>query len=112
MQKLIVILAALALSSPAAGAPRTARCLVASAGNPTWEGPCRFDAERGGSFTISAPERFGADIEQISVTITSPGVAEVRGLTADGIISRWGTARRSRRDRACWTGEDFNVCIY
>jgi len=46
----------------------------------------------------------------ISVTMISPGVAEVRGLTRAGINSRWGEARRSTQDRSCWTGSDFQIC--
>jgi hypothetical protein len=33
-------------------------------------------------------------------------------LTDEGINSRWGRAIRSRRDRACWVGEDFTICAY
>jgi hypothetical protein len=46
------------------------------------------------------------------VQIVQPGVAEVRGLTRAGINSRWGSAQRSKRDRACWRGSDFWVCAY
>jgi hypothetical protein len=46
----------------------------------------------------------------ISVSVVRPGVAEVRGLTKRGINSRWGEARRSKSNRACWVGEDFKIC--
>ena len=46
-----------------------------------------------------------------SASRSSPGVAEVRG-DPGRINSRWGEARRSRRDRACWVGEDFSICVY
>lgn len=110
-------LAAFALAAAAFSATpalaRPARCVVSGSDMPTWRGPCRFLPERGGSFSIS-PGRgsFGDGIDLISVSIVSPGVAEVRGLTDDGINSRWGEARRSRRDRACWVGEDFSICVY
>jgi hypothetical protein len=92
---------------------RTARCVVESAGEPTWRGACNFFAERGGSFSVTPLRgRFGEGISDISVSIISPGIAEVRGLTTDGINSRWGETRRSRRDRACWVGEDFSICVY
>ncbi|HST37073.1 MAG TPA: hypothetical protein VLK25_10655 [Allosphingosinicella sp.] len=98
---------------PATAAPRSARCVIASAESATWRGPCMFLAERGGSFSISPPRGdFGDGIDIISVSLIRPGVAEVRGLTSDGINSRWGEARRSTRDRACWIGEDFSICVY
>ncbi len=108
---LLVGLAALAL--PAAAEARPARCVVQSAGAPIWRGPCDFVPDRGGSFGIQPLRgRFPGGVSDISVAIIAPGVAEVRGLTRDGINSRWGEARRSRRDKACWAGEDFSVCVY
>ena len=41
-----------------------------------------------------------------------PGVAEVYGITTSGINSRWGPARRSSKDKACWVGTDFSICVY
>jgi hypothetical protein len=93
---------------------RLVRCVIASAGAPTWRGPCWFTPEgRDGSFSV-APQRgdFADGIGSISLMVNRPGVGEVRGLTAQGINSNWGTARRSPRDRACWIGEDFSVCVY
>jgi hypothetical protein len=52
------------------------------------------------------------NITDISVYIVSPGIAEVRGLTIYGNNSRWGPAIRSKKDLACWTGSDFEVCAY
>ena len=115
MKKMILLAGAtLALLASPATAARTARCVIQSEGEATWRGPCRFFPDgRGGSFAV-APVRgsFGDGIDLISVSVISPGVAEVRGNTSDGINSRWGEARRSRRDPACWVGEDFSVCAY
>jgi hypothetical protein len=93
--------------------PREARCVVKAAGAPDYRGPCRFSPEEGGSFTIEPARRraFGNGVTSISASLIAPGVAEVRGLTRDGVNSRWGEARRSRRDRACWLGSDFSVCV-
>lgn len=92
---------------------RPARCVVRSTGDPAWRGPCDFIPDGGGSFGIQpARGRFPGGIGFISVSLIRPGVAEVRGLTRDGINSRWGEARRSRRDPACWLGSDFSVCVY
>jgi hypothetical protein len=99
------------VAAPAAARP--ARCIVQSAGAPIWRGGCDFVPDRGGSFGIQPLRgRFPGGISDISVAIVAPGVAEVRGLTPAGINSRWGEAHRSRRDKACWTGEDFSVCVY
>ena len=103
--------AALALAAPAQ-AQRTARCAVASSGS-SWTGPCLFSAERGGSFSIRRRDgrAFPGGATSISVAIAG-SEADVRGLTRDGINSRWGMASRDRRDRACWRGSDFRVCAY
>ncbi len=71
-----------------------------------------FDPGKNGSFAVSlSDEKPIIDkITMISVTIVGKGQAEVRGLTTDGINSRWGPAERSETDPACWTGTDFEVC--
>lgn len=48
------------------------------------------------------------EILSVSIVEISRGTAEVSGVTRDGINSRWGQARR---DGACWSGEDFRICI-
>ena len=107
---------AAAFALPAAATQeRSARCVVRS-GAQVYRGPCKFLPEDGkGSFSLG-PEnrsrRFFGGVTSLSVTILSPGVADVRGGTADGINSRWGEARRSPRDRACWVGAGFSVCAY
>jgi hypothetical protein len=91
---------------------RVAQCRVESAGRIQVSGPCRFTAEKGGSFALENSNRsrplFG-EIIMVSVAIVSPGVAEVHGLTQSGNNSRWGQARRSKRDGACWEGADFRI---
>ena len=105
--------AAATFALPADAAGRRARCVVSS-GSETYRGPCNFIAERGGSFSVSAVGRrfIVGRVTDVSVAVLRPGAAEVRGLTAQGVNSRWGEARRSSRDRACWVGADFSVCAY
>ena len=102
------------VAAPAEAKPRTATCSIKSAGAPAYRGPCRFVPEEKGSFSVEPVGRraFAGGVTSIGVWIVSPGVAEVRGLTREGINSRWGEARRSKRDRACWAGSDFSVCVY
>jgi len=107
--------AALCLLAAAAPAkPRAARCALSGGAETPYSGPCLFAAEKGGSFTIIPAGRrtFMGDVTSVSVYVTGGGSAEVRGLTGDGVNSRWGEARRSRRDPACWQGSDFKVCVY
>lgn len=93
--------------------PRAATCAVKSSGNAAYRGPCTFAVEGNGSFTIApAGKRRFPGVASISLYVIEPGLGEVRGLTRDGINSRWGEARRSRRDRACWQGSDFSICVY
>ena len=109
---LLVALAALPFSAHAKSGP--AHCLVRSAGEKPYSGPCRFLPEAKGSFSIEPVGRraFSGEVTGVTVFLTGPGAAEVSGLTTSGINSRWGTARRSRRDGACWEGSDFRVCVY
>jgi hypothetical protein len=78
------------------------------------DGPCSFLAEdRDGSFSLAALDGKSPlypGILVVSVAVVAPGQADVRGLTAGGINSRWGEARRSKADPACWIGSDFEVC--
>lgn len=92
---------------------KPARCVIDS-GPERYIGPCDFRASQGGSFTL-LPVRgrsLMTGLTSLTVSIVSSGVADVRGLTLAGVNSRWGEARRSRRDRACWVGEDFSICAY
>ncbi|MEM7155238.1 MAG: hypothetical protein AAF799_20485 [Myxococcota bacterium] len=100
-------------AAPAPTGGGNARCLVTS-GSESYDGRCTFKPDGGtGSFSITPvgePDFFGAN--PLMVSIAEPGVAEVRGLTKDGISSRWGEAKRSATDRACWDGDDFSICAY
>lgn len=89
-------------------------CRVKSSGASPYSGPCDFKAEGGnGSFSITpVGEATIGGATVISVSILEKGNAEVRGLTKDGVNSRWGEAKRSDKDKACWTGSDFEVCAY
>ncbi|QCI66354.1 hypothetical protein [Phreatobacter stygius] len=114
----LVALAAV-LASLAAAAPAVARdvsCRIEQQGKVVLDRTCDFQADgRDGSFVLSARGRHGnllPRISMVTVSVVSPGVAEVRGLTLDGINSRWGEARRSARDGACWEGSDFRICAH
>lgn len=95
---------------------RDARCRIYQNGQLALDRICDFQPDgRNGSFAISSVRRGNAllpGITLVTVSVFRPGVAEVRGLTRDGINSRWGEARRSSRDRACWVGSDFRICVY
>lgn len=113
-----VLAASLVVASLPAVAAETrgwpARCVITNVGTPAWRGPCLFAPEgRDGSFTVTPRNgAFPDGVGAISVGVTRPGLADVRGLSSQGVNSRWGPARRSARDRACWVGEDFSVCVY
>lgn len=74
--------------------------------------------EPSGSFSLSNPDKdkplykYSDDkILIVSVSILDKKVAEVRGLTSSGINSRWGDAKKSAKDKSCWVGEDFKICV-
>ena len=108
------LLALTAADAVAQGKSRLVDCRVESEGKVQVSGKCRFTPDAGGSFTIehADPKRatFFGEITSITVSVIAPGVAEVRGLTRQGVNSRWGEARRSTQDRACWQGSDFKIC--
>ncbi len=90
---------------------RPVRCMLT--GSVHYAGKCDF-TNAGASFSLAPIGRasFPGGVNPVSVAIVAPGVAEVRGLTREGINSRWGEARRSKRDPACWEGSDFRICAY
>jgi hypothetical protein len=102
------------LAAAAPAAARDVSCTIEQEGKVVLDRVCDFQPDgRDGSFILSARGGKGELIRRISsvtVSVIEPGVAEVRGLTRDGINSRWGEARRSRRDGACWEGSDFRIC--
>ena len=106
-----------ATDKPAVAAKRpgakSAKCKITTGGE-VLKGPCLFEAGPKGSFSVETDKIPGLKnrISSISVWMIDKGTAEVRGLTKDGINSRWGQAQRSETDKACWTGSDFEVCAY
>ncbi len=104
-------LGALTLATPAMA--KNARCVIDSEGT-SYRGPCEYHVAKGGTFTVTPVREntFAGGATSITVFVMRAGVAEVRGLTDSGINSRWGRAVRSRRDGACWVGDDFKVCVY
>ncbi len=93
---------------------RPVKCLIETPGE-VFQGQCDFDPGQRGSFSLSATPgsgRFLSTASVVSVGIYAPGRADVRGLTRDGISSRWGEAVRSTRERACWRGADFRICAW
>lgn len=109
---LLLFVSIVSLLPPLAAQAKPAICTVKQNGAIQFSGPCQFQQFGGdGSFSI-VNARGGvivARVTQISVYIMR-GMAEVRGLTVDGIHSRWGSARRNVNDPACWDGSDFQIC--
>ena len=94
---------------------RVVDCRIDSGHQTIYNGKCKFMPDGGGSFTLAHPRRdrdLTTNIMMVSVSVLGGGYAEVRGLTTSGNNSRWGEARRSSRDRACWKGQDFRVCAW
>lgn len=112
MRLLQALLVALCLYFPAVAAQAdNATCEITVKGERV-DGPCRFQPHRGGSFSIAMMDgRLMGGATSLSLDVLSAGVGEVRGLTAFGVRSRWGEARRMEQDRACWRGTDFTLCV-
>lgn len=99
---------------PVAAPAKASRCVIRQDETITYSGACTFHPEQDGSFSIHLDhgKPILPNITTLTVSLISPGAAEVRGLTTDGINSRWGPAQRGQRDPACWTGADFEICAY
>lgn len=100
---------------------RVVRCAITSLPDNAvqFKGKCRFLPEGGGSFSLAdagGKDAFYGDIGVVSVTLTAKDTAEVSGLVLDpgggGHVSRWGAAKRSASDGACWDGADFRICAW
>lgn len=116
MKRIAALMALIVMAQPVllqGAAARPAKCVVIGNGMTPYRGTCKFARDDGGSFALEPIGKSGFDgVTIVSVAIVSPGVAEVRGLTRDGINSRWGEAQRSKTDPACWLGSDFKICVY
>ena len=116
IQKQALLVTALVfVSSTAIAADRKVKCQIDSYGEPSYKGTCLFLPDTNGSFSLenlAKGKSLTGTVSMISVTVIEKGVAEVRGLTTEGINSRWGAAKRSSKDQACWEGEDFKVCAW
>lgn len=118
--KLIILLVAALFVFPtqALAKARIVRCAITSGGIVEFKGKCKFIPEAGGSFTLmdaAGKEKFYRSMGMVSVYLTGKDIAEVSGLVlSDGSAhnSRWGTAKRSEKDRACWEGTDFRICAW
>jgi hypothetical protein len=117
----IICAAAAGMALLAFGAPvsaKDAKCVIKT-NDGSYAAACTFSRSPGGSFSIGPvgrPDFFDHAPGEPGVTTISVDIegenAEVHGLTTDGVNSRWGPATRSKRDPACWVGEDFSVCLY
>jgi len=113
MQNMLIGLAILfAVATTAQAADKTVKCEIESGTMKVFNGKCKFMSEAGGSFSLSnfSEKPLFDEVEIVSVTIIEKGLAEVRGLTTRGNNSRWGEAKRSSKDPACWVGADFKIC--
>ena len=105
----------LLISGASMAADKIVKCQIDSNGEPSYKGQCVFVPNEKGSFGLESTQKGKVllnNVTSVSVWILEKGVAEVRGLTTDGINSRWGDAKRSAQDKAFWVGEDFKVCAW
>lgn len=86
-------------------------CSITSSGA-VYNGPCEVtsDAESVGLNLPPETPEFEY-LVSIGMFEYEPGQWEVRGLTTDGINSRWGTATRSEDGLDCWEASDFRICV-
>jgi len=112
LKKSVVLVFLFMFAQNTLAADKVVKCEINSDGKKVFNAKCLFTPEAKGSFSLSnfKQKPLFDTISVVSVTIVEKDVAEVRGLTSDGINSRWGEARRSAKDKSCWVGSDFKVC--
>jgi hypothetical protein len=109
----LVALPLLMQAGAALAIERVARCVITSRGEPAWRGPCNFTSGRGGSFALSGVDGRSLDgMSDFALEVTSPGVGRASYMMVSGRHEDGGVLRRSRRDRACWVGRNYSICIY
>jgi len=95
-------------------ADKSVKCEISSTGQ-KYKGDCTFKPQNGGTFTLTNTilgKSIGStDINSVTVFISGKDVAQVSGEMG-GAISRWGEAKRSQKEKACWIGDDFRVCAW
>lgn len=118
---LTIAMTAILISSTAYAKGRVVDCRISSPDDAQvqFNGKCKFVPEAGGSFSLSdasGKNKFFGTISIVSVFLTGKDTAEVGGLVLDpgggGHNSRWGEAKRSKKDGACWEGSDFRICAW
>lgn len=114
MKNFLLVISMLALCATVQA--KTARCVISNHGKPPFlNTKCDFSASKDGSFSLSNlnPNKalFG-DVLMVNVAIIDKNFAQVRGLTREGINSRWGEYYRSQEDKACWIDDSSKICAY
>lgn len=110
---LLTISALLLTAQLAVASEKQVKCEISSNHKMVFKGTCLFLSEPHGTFSLSNSDKSKPlydNISLLTVAMIKKNLAEVRGLTTDGINSRWGSAKRSIKDRACWVGTDFKIC--
>lgn len=107
---------AIVIGADESGGDQMAHCEIEKGGKDLLIGSCRFRQFGGnGSFSVypkSRDERFEGDLTSLTLTVTSPGVGDLKGLVRDGTAENWGTASLDSLQQACWKGNSFRLCIY
>jgi len=113
---MVMVLALLVVTTTLSmGKNRVVKCRIDTQGYTEYKGKCTFIPGARGSFTLAnrnVNRPLTNEISTVSLYVTSRGRGEVRGLTRNGINSRWGQAKRSKKYPACWKGADFRVCAW
>jgi hypothetical protein len=94
---------------------RPAQCEITEIDRGSYKGPCDFQATKGGSFSISFPEKAGdyLNVSFLNVEIVRPGFAYLSGAVwGRGMEDAFGTLSREKSKPACWSGEWGRVCVY
>ena len=115
MKKLVLGLVLLFIAGQSLAVEKTVKCQIDSDNKVAYKGKCLFSPEGKGSFSLSNPiegKPLLWELSAVSIYVTDKGAAEVSSLSNEGISSRWGEAKRSEKDKACWVGSDFKVCAW
>lgn len=106
---------------PSVAEAKTARCEISGVGDDSYaagshyQGPCDFQAKKGGSFFVQLPDAANDSIGATAfwVDIKAPGIGSLSGMLGlGGRTVKFGTTKRSSQETACWIGSGWKICVY
>ena len=117
MKKSLAIAAAIGglivFSSAAEAKP--ARCVLSGFMDQPYDGPCKFNLLKGGSFSVLGTNddwEAKSGYTVVRLTVTGNGRGRLEGRAGSAMYMPIATVARDRNAPACWAGDGYRICVY